>query len=160
MKQKFMAALLVACTLFVFAPAKSSAKPVLPEKVYQAANPFQIPVLVNGLPSTLTITNFAVQNGQLVATGVLSGLTNLITVPVSPTASSCQVLTLHVGAIHLDLLGLVVDLAAIDLNIRADAAPGNLLGNLLCAITNLLNNPSSQLTGVAGLLNRVLAIFG
>ena len=129
-------------------------------EVKQVANPFQIPVLVNGQPNTYTITQFAVQNGQLVGIGSIPGVTQLITAPVAITGSSCQILTLHVGAIHLDLLGLVVDLAAIDLNIHADQAPGNLLGNLLCAITNLLNNPSGQLAGVVALLNRILGIFG
>ena len=160
MKKHILAAVLAACTLISFTPAHSAWKNSPLQHNTQASNPFAIPVLVNGLPSTLTITQFAVQNGQLVGLGTIPGVTSLITVPVTIPSSSCQILTLHVGAVHLDLLGLVVDLAPVDLNISAQAAPGNLLGNLLCAITNLLNNPSSALDGIVGLLNRVLSIFG
>jgi hypothetical protein len=35
------------------------------------------------------------------------------------------------------------------------SAPGNLLGNLLCAVLGLLDNPS----GLANLLNEILAIL-
>jgi hypothetical protein len=43
------------------------------------------------------------------------------------------------GAIHLDLLGLVVDTSPICLQINAIPGSGNLLGNLLAAVANLLN---------------------
>jgi len=39
------------------------------------------------------------------------------------------------------------------LNIVAESGAGNLLGNLLCAVTGLLDNPS----GLAQLLNNILA---
>ncbi len=42
------------------------------------------------------------------------------------------------------------------LDITAESGPGNLLGNLLCAVVNLLNDPS----GVSGVLNNILAILG
>jgi hypothetical protein len=41
------------------------------------------------------------------------------------------VLNLVLGPLHLDLLGLVVDLNQVHLVITAVQAPGNLLGNLL-----------------------------
>src|SRR5215216_1028328 len=55
------------------------------------------------------------------------------------TQAVCNILTLNIGAIHLDLLGLVVDLSPIDLVIDAVSGPGNLLGNLLCAVAGLLD---------------------
>ena len=62
---------------------------------------------------------------------------------------ACQVLNLVLGPINLNLLGLVVRTNQI--NVRIDAVPGagNLLGNLLCAVTNLLNPTGAlgQLTG-------------
>jgi hypothetical protein len=55
----------------------------------------------------------------------------------------CDILFLDLGPIFLNLLGLTVDLSEVILDI--DAVPGedNLLGNLLCALINLLtpDNP-------------------
>src|SRR5437763_38941 len=47
----------------------------------------------------------------------------------------CQVLDLVLGPLHLDLLGLIVDLNQIHLQITADPA-GGILGSLLCSLTN------------------------
>jgi hypothetical protein len=47
----------------------------------------------------------------------------------------CQVLDLVLGPLHLDLLGLIVDLNQVHLQITADPN-GGLLGSLLCSVTN------------------------
>lgn len=117
---------------------------------------------------TYNVTGFQVVNGVLQAVGtatvnildaggnVLATVTNANVVGnVSNTAGSCTILTLDIGAIHLDLLGLVVDLAPIHLNITAQSGPGNLLGNLLCSVANLLNG-GGPLSGIANLLNNIL----
>ena len=52
--------------------------------------------------------------------------------------NACQILDLDIGAIHLDLLGLVIDLSPIHLDIVAIPG-GGLLGDLLCALANLLD---------------------
>ncbi|HEX6480466.1 MAG TPA: hypothetical protein VF043_16640 [Ktedonobacteraceae bacterium] len=127
-----------------------------------------VPALFNG---TLTITHFVKQGGQLLGLGTASGtITNLTgglltpvtsapaTVPIQSADPSCSILTLHTGAIHLDLLGLVVDLSPINLTITAQSGPGNLLGNLLCAVANLLNG-GGPLTSITGLLNRILSLL-
>jgi hypothetical protein len=57
---------------------------------------------------------------------------------------NCRILILNIGRIHLDLLGLVVDIDPIRIDITAVPGPGNLLGNLLCAIAGLLD-PNSAL---------------
>ena len=57
---------------------------------------------------------------------------------------------------HLNLLGLVVTLNQVHLNITAVAGPGNLLGNLLCAIAHLLDGGAPDLGVLSTLLNRVL----
>ena len=56
---------------------------------------------------------------------------------------------------HLDLLGLVVDLAPIHLDVTAVPGAGNLLGNLLCAVAGLLD-PN---TFLADFLNQLLGIL-
>jgi hypothetical protein len=110
------------------------------------------------------LTSFSVQNGQVVANGTVSGLlttaTGVVTsvlqsvaLPVSVTQATCQILHLDIGPIFLDLLGLQVDLSRIVLDITAVSGAGNLLGNLLCAVAGLLNNPG----GLAALLNKILA---
>lgn len=77
----------------------------------------------------------------------------------SPTAPVCSILDLDIGAIHLNLLGLVVDLAPIHLDITAQSGPGNLLGNLLCAVANLLNQQSPIAAAITNLLDRINAIL-
>lgn len=116
---------------------------------------------------TLNVTRFANQGGQLVAIGTLTGtLTNpvtgltqavsqAVTLPVTGATGSCQILDLTIGAINLNLLGLVVTTNPIHLNITAQSGPGNLLGNLLCAVANLLNG-GGPLGNIAGLLNNIL----
>jgi len=124
---------------------------------------------LTGIPATgtvsgalATITRFVTQNRQLAAvtniTNAAGTLLGTSTVPLAATGT-CTILKLDIGAIHLNLLGLVVDLSPVHLSITAQQGPGNLLGNLLCAIANLLNRPTLNLTGLAQLLNRVLAIL-
>jgi hypothetical protein len=119
---------------------------------------------------TLTVTKFVKKSGTLNAVGRLSGtLTNTatgvtqtvtnahVTIPIiAASPATCTILTLHTGAIHLNLLGLVVDISPIDITITAVSGPGNLLGNLLCAIANLLNG-GGPLSSLTGLLNHILA---
>ena len=76
-------------------------------------------------------------------------------------APACDVLNLVLGPLHLDLLGLVVDLNRIVLNIVAQSGAGNLLGNLLCAVAGLLDGGLGGLLGrITNLLNRILAQLG
>ncbi len=114
---------------------------------------------------TFNITSFAANNGQLVANGTLNFLLNgvqqllQVSVPVTAASGTCPVLSLTLGPLHLNLLGLVVDLNQINLSITAQSGPGNLLGNLLCSVTNLLNN-SGGLGGLGnGLLNQLSTLL-
>jgi hypothetical protein len=118
---------------------------------------------------------FSVANGVLEATGLLTGtltapngtklgtVHRTITLPVDTNAANanaapvCNVLNLVLGPLHLNLLGLVVHLNRVHLTITAIPGAGQLLGNLLCAIANLLNG-SGNLSHIAALLNRVLTL--
>jgi hypothetical protein len=72
-------------------------------------------------------------------------------------AAPCDILHLVLGPLHLDLLGLQIDLNRVVLNIVAQPGPGNLLGNLLCAVAGLLDGGLDGLLGrIARLLNRIL----
>jgi hypothetical protein len=130
---------------------------------------------------TLRIFRFGVQDGALVASGLVTGtlvdengvvtaVARTVTVPMIATTASaargdaaaaviaCDVLHLELGPLDLDLLGLVVHLDKVVLDITAVPGAGNLLGNLLCAITNLLNG-GGPLTAIANLLNQLLDIL-
>lgn len=72
---------------------------------------------------------------------------------------SCDVLFLQLGPLDLDLLGLQVHLDQVTLNIDAATGSGNLLGNLLCAVTGLLDGVGS-LVAIAQLLNQIIGIIG
>ena len=76
---------------------------------------------------------------------------------------SCQILNLVLGPLDLDLLGLKVHLDTVHLNITAQGGPGNLLGNLLCAVAGLLDGSTGLngiLNGITTLLNQLLAVLG
>jgi hypothetical protein len=124
---------------------------------------------------TLEVTRFVVRNGELLAQGTLSGFTptpQAVAIPVNttPTAAAaatgtCEILNLVLGPLDLDLLGLVVHLDQVVLNITAQQGPGNLLGNLLCAVAGLLDNTGAGagggiLNGIAALLNQILGALG
>ena len=125
---------------------------------------------VSSFVGTFDLTRVAVRNGQLVGIGTLSGtLTNLvtgatrtvtqaITIPIS-LAGTCDILHLTLGPLDLTLLGLVVHLDRVVLDITAQQGPGNLLGNLLCAVAGLLDG-GGPLAGLSGLLNNILRILG
>jgi hypothetical protein len=126
---------------------------------------------------TFTPTQFVAQGDQLLSQGVadltlvdstgqqVGTASPTITLPtsVAPGAgvqATCQILDLVLGPLDLDLLGLVVHLNQVHLNITAESGPGNLLGNLLCAIAGLLNpGPPADLQALANLLNAILAIL-
>ncbi|WP_446217334.1 hypothetical protein [Micromonospora sp. IBHARD004] len=120
---------------------------------------------------TFTPTRFVNQNGQLAAVGTLTGtltnsagtslgaVTQQVTVPVQ-VSGTCDILNLDLGPLDLNLLGLQVHLDEVVLDITAQQGPGNLLGNLLCAVAGLLDNTggaSGGLNGLISLLNRILS---
>lgn len=107
----------------------------------------------------ITVTNVAapvnIVKGSSSANGSTAQVhTDQVTIP-----SGCTVLNLTLGPLQLNLLGLVVTIPnPVVLNITAVPGAGNLLGNLLCGVTNLLNgSPTAGQTAAA--LNIVNAIL-
>jgi hypothetical protein len=114
-----------------------------------------------GAPIQGTLSNlvFTVnQAGDLVLHGTFTdsvgNVTNFVTTVLEGTGS-CQILDLTLGPLDLNLLGLVVHLDTVHLNITAERGPGNLLGNLLCAVAGLLDQNGGT-NALATLLNRLL----
>ena len=70
---------------------------------------------------------------------------------------TCDILHLVLAPLDLDLLGLRVHLDRVVLDIVAATGAGNLLGNLLCAVTGLLDGGLQGVLGrLVNLLNRIL----
>jgi hypothetical protein len=127
---------------FAFAPARPAAAQVNVPITGTATN--ALGQVVN-FAGQFDVQRFAVQGGQLVAIGQLTGtLTNtvtgvvqqvsqLITLPVTGVAqATCEILDLELGPLDLDLLGLVVHLDRVNLEITAVPGAGNLLRRLTC----------------------------
>jgi len=121
---------LVLCLALVTGAAASAAETQL-----------AIPINGGNFVGTFTVADFANQDGQVLAQGILSGILQTGAGPVSvvkPIAlfatigqESCQILHLEVGPQDLDLLGLMVHLDGGVLDVTPRSGPGNSLGNLL-----------------------------
>lgn len=150
-------------------------------------NRLEVPVngtVVNGtIVGTFQISRFEIRDEVLVALGQLNAtvsdangvrtIVSNIAWPVAHAGSAdagaaeacdvastraCDILNLVLGPLHLDLLGLVIDLNQVVLNITGTTGAGDLLGNLLCAITGLLDAGSLTQT-VVNLLNQLVGIL-
>lgn len=157
------------------APSAAAARPATSLSGTSPCN-ITVPGTTTAVPSTCTVTVTSVQvvNGALQVAGRLtsSALPTNIGLPTTSSGApyvpvtqapldpaSCPVLALTLGPLHLNLLGLVVDLNQVNLNITAVPGPGNLLGNLLCSVANLLNGNgvSPALTNLLNHINAILA---
>jgi hypothetical protein len=156
-------------TLLVLLAFLVSASISLPPAVEAAPKKFNfnvVPISIDSVTTGDLTLNQLIANIQ-VGTNTVPLPLILSTTP-NATQAACPILNLELGPIHLDVLGLVVDTSAICLDITAEPGAGNLLGNLLCGIANLLNQGGTlaaltpdQLTmftdALTDLLNDVLA---
>jgi hypothetical protein len=161
-------------TLFAFATTLTSpalAAAATPSPALPAAGSLSIPIVGSGsggtFAGTFQLQKFVNKQGALWASGVLTGtLTNTVTgiitsvvqtilMPVQVGETTCEILHLDLGPLSINLLGLQIDLSRVVLDITAQTGAGNLLGNLLCAVAGLLDNPS----GLANLLNSILDLL-
>jgi hypothetical protein len=122
---------------------------------------------VNG---TFAIQRFALQDGNLVAIGTLTAtvtdalgnvirtIIRQIVMDVLNPQGTCEILSLQLGPLNLDLLGLQIFLDQVTLEIVAEPGAGNLLGNLLCAIAGLLD-PLTLGNQLVNLLNQLIGVL-
>jgi hypothetical protein len=135
------------------------------------------------LEGFITLTGLDYAGGGLVADGVLNitepvvetvnfsnqpiGLTrgttgstglvaSLAGTQVAQGGGQCQILLLQLDGLFLDLLGLQVTLQPVELDITAVRGPGNLLGNLLCAVVGILDPQPNPVGNLLNRLNRLL----
>lgn len=129
---------------------------------------------------TYTIQRFTRAGGQQYAVGTFRGRLkgrnvkrSNVRIPVSiarpdataaqipPTTGACQILNLTLQPIDLNLLGLRVRTSRIDLRVEGVPGAGNLLGNLLCNITGILDPQAATPAGpslITRILNALLAL--
>ncbi|MEW1806674.1 ABC transporter substrate-binding protein [Pseudarthrobacter sp. NPDC080039] len=170
--------------LFGMAGPATAAAPAAPSTATQSTRVANVTGTINQtidgvgtFVGSFTPSGFSTQNGQLTVTGLVQGTftdLNGVATPVSQTLTttaaaapstaaalasggSCDVLNLVLGPLHLNLLGLNVDLNQVVLNITSQTGAGNLVGNLLCAVTGLLDG-GNGLSGLTNLLNRLLGL--
>jgi hypothetical protein len=99
----------------------------------------------------IEVDSVVVRSGQLVANAIVTldvlgrEITQEVPIPLTldgTAAEPCDILNLSLGPVHLDLLGLVVNLDDCDggpVTVDIMGVPGQLLGDLLCGIAGLLN---------------------
>jgi hypothetical protein len=168
-------ALAVVATALAFTAFTAATAAAPPARAQTLTVPITAAQSGGALSGVFTLTSFAVNSaGQLVANGTFTGtatsatgtvtsLTDaIVSSVVTPAATGpgCQILDLTLGPLHLDLLGLVIDLNQVHLNITAQPGPGNLLGNLLCAVTHLLDRTGGGGNGLQNLLNILNGLLG
>ena len=122
---------------------------------------------------TYTVKRFTHSGSKLYAVGTLKGrlkgrrvTKNNVRIPASlarpasaaqipPTPNACQILNLTLQPLDLNLLGLRVRTSRIDLRVEGVPGAGNLLGNLLCGITGILD-PQAATPATPSVLTQVL----
>ena len=174
MKRKITSLGLIAAliSLYMLLPlsAVSAQKKASPETTFPVSFVGTTAAVAVNFVGTLSIQKFDVQNNQVVAIGTLTGqvtgaiaglVQNLsVAIPlIDANQEACEILHLELGPIDLNLLGLVVHVDRIVIDITAQPGPGNLLGNLLCAIAGLLDQPGAPLNIIADLLNSLLDLL-
>jgi len=128
----------------VAAPAAVTQPLANPGKLAQKGVTSVLPLKITGVVADLT-------KGTLTAIGTLGGKAFAVPVTLEKAAGSTAavpILSLHLGEINLDLLGLNVDTSEICLDIAAQPG-GGLLGSLLSGVAGLLDG-GSPLSGVLG----------
>lgn len=131
----------------------------------------------NVIDAVISVTKLSLSDdGKLLASGTISGTANgeqftqsFTDVPAELAkasvgmmqggAGSCSILSLDLGPLFLDILGLVIDLEPVILDIFAQTGSGNLLGNLLCAVTGLFDGVGI-FAAIGNLLDQINAILG
>jgi hypothetical protein len=159
----------------------ASARPAAPERPAQAQ---AAPAPLDRIPVTGTTddgstftgsvvpTAFASEGRQLLLNGLLSGTIRdssgatvgdvtdtAVSLPAFLPSATCPILHLTLGPLDLNLLGLTVHLDRVVLDISAISGPGNLLGNLLCAIAGILDGTGST-DALAQLIAQLNALLG
>lgn len=116
------------------------------------------------LAGMLRLTSFAVENGQLVATGAVTGtlssasgtgtsIISNVALPVAMGQTSCSAVSATLGPSAVGLGGTTVNVGQVVLNLTSQAGGGDVLGSLMCGVPGVVGNATS----LATVLNQILA---
>jgi hypothetical protein len=155
MKLRFIAAALLAVLIstLVVAPLEANAAP---QGGGTAALQGVDGTVTNLVSSFDRATDTTAVSGSF--TDTAGNVTDFTTTLLDATGT-CEILHLVLGPLDLNLLGVMVHLDQVVLDITAEAGPGNLLGNLLCAVAHLLDSSASG-NALANLLNHIFSLLG
>jgi hypothetical protein len=144
------------------------------------AGSLQLPVTsaAGTFTGTFTINRFEARNNAVVAIGFVRGavagtgsiLVGEVAAPVTigpasapgaastaavapQQATTCEVLQLSIGAVNLNVQGLILTTQPIAIDLSGDSSAP--LGNLVCTLESTLNN----VVGLVGILNQVLSLL-
>jgi hypothetical protein len=125
--------------------------------INEATRQLSVQGLLTGIVKTPGGRARRITNQAFTATATLSGETGDDASAASRAQAQavCQILNLDIGRITLDVLGLVIDLAPVDLDVFARSGPGRLLGNLLCGLVGLLDNPLSLIGDILAIIRQI-----
>jgi hypothetical protein len=98
------------------------------------------PSLLGTPTPVVSLEKFTAMNGEMIASLLFTlpgGAEQLVITPAAITSQqraphACPTLNLMIGPVHLDLLGLAVDMQPMMLRVQAIPGRGQLLGDLLC----------------------------
>jgi hypothetical protein len=176
-RMSFAAALAALATMLV-APGAQAQSPTPQKPLKQTLAMSGKSASGSNFRGTYTIQRFArSRSGRLVAVGALRGrvggrrVARGVTVPAAlskpaaqsaqipqPIPGACDILVLDLRPITIDLLGLVIRTSRIVVRIDAVPGAGNLLGNLLCGLTGILDPARASTAQRAAALNALLAL--
>jgi hypothetical protein len=124
-------------------------------------------LLNSGLSQSAVLGGLSATDLATLDSGLTQLLNQAVFIPLTSSdaaiTATCNVLSLAIGPLDLNLLGLRVELddcsnGPVTVDITADPA-GGLLGGLLCGIANLLNGSAAQ-TAILTLLGQISALIG
>ena len=121
-------------------------------------------LLSGGTPLATILAALSPDQLTRLGAGLTSALNQAVFIPLSSSQSligaSCNILNLALGPVDLNLLGLRVELdncSGGPVTLDVTATPGSgLLGDLLCGLSNVLNNPIQRLA----ILRQIVALIG
>jgi hypothetical protein len=116
-------------------------------------------LLVNSAPSPTPDDIFAPASAQSALASSMPVAQSFREIPLTlttPYGGVCTALYLDLGTVFLDQLGVQLDLAQATLDLETMPRANRPLGNLLCAVANLIE--SSPAGSQAGLLNELLPV--
>ena len=125
-------------------------------------------LLSDGLPIGTILDSLTVQDRARLNAGLTQLLNQAVFIPLSSSAAlqsaTCEILSLAIGPLDLNLLGLRVELddcmgGPVTLDITADPG-GGLLGDLLCELSNLLSGGGGNQNAILQVLRRIANVIG